>query len=604
MMKDISSWRPGVLLAAMWICSPVQIESLALGQAESQSTKAIRLEGSSSCFRAVRESSEEYIKEHPDVLMNLRSGGSYGALENLLKGKTDVAFIEYPLRKYVDKLWEKSFPNGKKPAAEYVFAQTALGIVVHKQNMLRVLTYNQIRDIWSGKITVWQDIGGQSGKIKIYTMQPSRNLGGCLLSQLILDYRKWTKDCKNMFTSSNVIATVAKDVQGIGIIVITHDLPKRVRLVAVTKGESARPVQPTVDNIVLEKYPLVRQYKFILTDKSSPKAHDFCRYVCSKQSEKAFKNWGLFPIAIRQQAEAAERLRLMKAGKGVPIKGVGSMGGSAVMRDLAIEYVKAKEVVQMACRPATSELTAVGYFVNSKDRELLVLDGPISEQAKKLHGKKWDFLEPETHVLATGRGIAICVNSMNKLGSLTLEQVRHLFSKKTATWRDVTGAEVKIKRYGLAGTDPAARVFYSRINPPAVCARPDTRLGTQAVLAALSRDPHGIAFVDAAAANDLLGAAGGKSGIKVLSIGAKGKAASPTAANVKAGKYPISQQLTLHLSPRASQTTRDFVKFVLSGAADEVFTKHGLITPAQARKATAKKPTGKKPRKRTPKKSR
>jgi len=308
----------------------------------------------------------------------------------------------------------------------------------------------------------------------------------------------------------------------------------------------------------------------------------------------------LFPECDRMAYFAKKRLAQMKAGKGVAIRGVGSMGGSAVMRDLAVEYVKAKEVVQMACRPATSELTAVGYFVHSKDRELLVLDGPISEQAKNIHGKKWDFLEPETHVLASGRGIAICVNSMNKLGSLTLEQVRHLFSKKTATWRDVTGAEVKIKRYGLAGKDPTARVFYNRINPPAACARPETRLGTQAVLAALSRDPHGIAFVDAAAANDLLAAAADKSGIKVLSIGPKGKAARPTAANVKAGKYPISQQLTLHVSPRASQTTRDFVKFVLSGAADEVFTKHGLTPILRPAKSPATAVAGKDPTKKDP----
>jgi len=140
---------------------------------------------------------------------------------------------------------------------------------------------------------------------------------------------------------------------------------------------------------------------------------------------------------------------------------------------------------------------------------------------------------------------------------------------------NLTDAPRSISRYVFK---PAARVFYNRINPPALCARPETRLGTQAVLAALSRDPHGIAFVDAAAANDLLAAAPDKSGIKVLSIGAKGKAASPTSANVKAGKYPICRRLTLHVSPRASRTTRDFVKFILSGAADEVFTKHGLTT--------------------------
>ena len=101
----------------------------------------------------------------------------------------------------------------------------------------------------------------------------------------------------------------------------------------------------------------------------------------------------------------------------------------------------------------------------------------------------------------------------------------------------------------------------------------------------MSLDPGAIAFVDAAILKTLKK----NPAIKVLKIGKVGTGTGvttagasphfplPTAKNIMSGSYPISQRLTLYISPKASDTTKDFVKFLLSGQCDEAFHKNALF---------------------------
>ncbi|MCD4825515.1 MAG: substrate-binding domain-containing protein [Phycisphaerae bacterium] len=582
----------------------------------------------------MKEASEEYMQKHPGRRIKVHRRISYGALENLTQGKTDVAFIEYPLRKYVDKLWEKTYPDGKKPAAEYVFAQTALGIVVHKRNPLRSLTYSQIRDIWSGKIG-WRNVGGGAGrKITIYTMQPSKNLGGCLLSQLLLDYRKWTKACKNLPTTSDVIESVAQDVNGIGIIVLRYDITKNVKLVSIAKDADSLAVKPTVKNIVLEKYPLVRQYKFILSKKSPSAAYDFCRYVCSEKSEAAFKKWGLFPIAIRNKAEAQKRLREMKAGKGPKVRVVGAKGCGKLLDGLAVDYVMATAVIQMKYSGG-EERAAVGRFatagakaaagekVSANSPQLLVLDGAMSEKTRDAYREKLAAAKPVRHVLGA-RGVAVIVNPKNPLKSITAEQVVEVFRGKAKSWADVAGAgqggktanggkaagdknnkknkntkSSQIVRYSPDPTkDAVVKYFHREILQANRCRSVQYRKTADSVIGFVASNPSGIGVIDV---NDLKKTAA-QTGVKVLAIGSAGKAALPTPKNLLAGKYPLARQVIMYVSPNADKATKDFVKFILTTEPSETFAKAGLVTthskitmpkPKLAKKKPVKGKTGK-----------
>ena len=155
-----------------------------VGMCSQAIAQTIKLYGTPTCFRALREISEEYRKAHVDASFDLRFGGSFGAVERLGKGEIDIACIEFPLRKYVDVAWGKAMKAAAPPTAEHTFAQTALGIVVNNKNNLLRLTYDQARDVLSGKAAFWRDAGGSGGRIKVLT---SKALSRTMTSDLLRD---------------------------------------------------------------------------------------------------------------------------------------------------------------------------------------------------------------------------------------------------------------------------------------------------------------------------------------------------------------------------------------------------------------------------------
>jgi hypothetical protein len=123
---------------------------------------------------------------------------------------------------------------------------------------------------------------------------------------------------------------------------------------------------------------------------------------------------------------------------------------------------------------------------------------------------------------------------------------------------------------------------------------------TAEVLAALSADPLGIAFVDLSA----LPADPAKAGVKVLAVTAGGKAVMPSAESIRTAMYPFSQRLFLYVHPKASDTAKDFAKFIATcgqseaspytdtlKAVAETYRKNCLIPLAVVQPARSSFPT-------------
>jgi phosphate transport system substrate-binding protein len=618
---------------------------------------AVEVDGTPTCFRALEELSKQYPGGMVKAPVNLRYGGSYIAVEKLGNGAIDIAVIEYPLRKYVDNAWAKAFPNGKAPAAQYTFAQTALGVVVNKKNALTRLTQGQLRDIWSGKVSSWGDAGGSGGRIKVLT---SKALSGTMVSDMIVNYRQWSKEIRKLSADTNVIASVMGDADAIGFVALTPDLPKDVKLLAIALDAKSPAVQPTVENVVLERYFLVRQYKLILTEKSSAAAEDFARFACSEQASKIVQDWGLFPVSIRNKAQSDQRLADMRAGKGIRVSAVGIGSGRAAVQDLALEYVRSRAVIQASFAPVDVDVTAVGAFaragaeattsmpttapavvaamtpfVATGGKELLFLADKPSARAMELHGKQWNALGrdkggkpngtgPAEYLLA-GRAAAVIVNPANKIDALTIGQLQAIFGGEVADWGTLgstlstgsgqagltTGggaAKGTIKPYGLRSDDLATGIFEKECIERAKWKRVGIKKDSAEVLAAVSMDPQAIGFVD------LAGIPATGQSIKILGIRLPGggppapppaaKAAPsprgrgvyyPTPENLRSAMYPLSQRLWLYVHPQASDTAKDFVKFIATCGASEAspyadtvkavmdtYRKNGLVPLADA----------------------
>ena len=199
--------------------------------------------------------------------------------------------------------------------------------------------------------------------------------------------------------------------------------------------------------------------------------------------------------------------------------------------------------------------------------------------------------------------MAVVVNPVNKVESLTLEQIRMIFAGEIEDWNVIGstglttsgGAAGRINACGLRDTNPAAAVFYKECLPADKFKRVTLKKDTAEVLAVVSMDPQAIGFVDLATI-PTTGQTAKVLGIRMKTGKDTGlKPVPPTAENIKNAMYPLSQRLYLYVHPQASDTAKDFAKFIAScggseatpyadtvAAVMDTYRKHGLISLADA----------------------
>ena len=135
--------------------------------ASSQGTPApgagayIENKGSDTLVNVALAWAEQYQKLHPDVRLSVTGGGSGTGIAALINGTVDIANASRKINK--DEL-AAAKKNGFNPV-EFVVARDAIGVIVNHNNPITELTLQQISDIYTGKISNWQEVGGENRPI-------------------------------------------------------------------------------------------------------------------------------------------------------------------------------------------------------------------------------------------------------------------------------------------------------------------------------------------------------------------------------------------------------------------------------------------------------
>lgn len=175
----------------------------------------------------------------------------------------------------------------------------------------------------------------------------------------------------------------------------------------------------------------------------------------------------------------------------------------------------------------------------------------------------------EAHVVGLD-AVAVIVHPDNPLRSLTLAQIRSVFSGRVADWSRLDSSLSGPIRL-LAGDEASgdSEVFKTLAMEGAAFARSIQRLPTNADLAAaVARDPQAIGF---------LGGATG--GAKPLAVAQDcGLVAAPDAYGVKTEEYPLARRLMLYRNPAAAPpAAADFLAYAESAAAQPALKAAGLV---------------------------
>lgn len=117
---------------------------------------SIVLDGSTTVGPISKAFAEYYMQRNPGVNVTVGESGSGNGARSLVNKTADIGCLS---RFMSEGEFKAAIDNGVMPVA-HVVALDGLPILVHPSNPVSNLTVDQVRDIYMGKITNWNQLGG------------------------------------------------------------------------------------------------------------------------------------------------------------------------------------------------------------------------------------------------------------------------------------------------------------------------------------------------------------------------------------------------------------------------------------------------------------
>ena len=138
------------------------------GNAET-SSENLTLNGSTTVFPIAQKVAEVFMNKYPNVNVSVRGTGSGNGIAALINGTCDIADASRPMTQDEIKLAKS---RGITPF-ENIIAKDAIAIVVNPKNPISEISHEQLKKIYTGKITNWKELGGPDMEIVPVTRDSS-----------------------------------------------------------------------------------------------------------------------------------------------------------------------------------------------------------------------------------------------------------------------------------------------------------------------------------------------------------------------------------------------------------------------------------------------
>lgn len=244
----------------------------------------ITVKGSDTMVILAQRWAEKYMGKNNTVSIQVTGGGSGTGISALINGTTDICNASRPMKpSELKKLKERFGTLG----VEIPCAKDGLSIYVHEGNPVTELTLQQIKDIYTGKITNWKQVGGKDSKIVLYSRE--NNSGTYVyFKDNVLKGEDYAPSCQNLPGTAAVVNAIAKDPNGIGYGGAAYG--KGIRETKVNG------FAPTKENIASGKYPITRYLYMYLRSKPTGAMKEYVDWILSAEGQAVVTAVGYFPV--------------------------------------------------------------------------------------------------------------------------------------------------------------------------------------------------------------------------------------------------------------------------------------------------------------------
>jgi phosphate transport system substrate-binding protein len=240
----------------------------------------IVIEGSTTVLPVAQKAAEVFMDNNPGTDISVRGGGSGVGIASLIDGTCDIGNSSRPVK---EAELDKAVANGRSLKANVV-AMDGICVIVNPSNNLNDLSKKQIKDIYTGVVSNWKQLGGPDEKIVVISRDSSSGTFEAF-GALVLEGAKVRPDALLQASNQMVTSTISRTPGGIGYVGLGY-LSQSVKAVNVDG------VKPSKDTVLSGKYSIGRPL-FMYTN-GAPKglARQFIDYILSAEGQKLVEEEG------------------------------------------------------------------------------------------------------------------------------------------------------------------------------------------------------------------------------------------------------------------------------------------------------------------------
>jgi phosphate transport system substrate-binding protein len=241
-----------------------------------RSKAGITVAGSTSVEPFAELLAEEYMSHRPESHIYVQGGGSTAGIEAAITRAANIGLSSRNLSGEELKLYAVTI------------AKDAIAIIVHPTNRIGNLPLDQIREVFSGEITNWKELGGPNYPIDVVTREEGSGTRESF-QKFVMGKEDISLGALVQDSNGAVRQVIASDPNAIGYISLglVNDQVKAVKISG---------VEPSLANVNNGKYTLVRPFLFVFNGEPTGEAKSFLEYVLSSPAQKLLLKEGLVPV--------------------------------------------------------------------------------------------------------------------------------------------------------------------------------------------------------------------------------------------------------------------------------------------------------------------
>ena len=241
-----------------------------------RSGAGITVAGSTSVEPFAELMAEEYMSRHSDSHIYVQGGGSTAGIEAAISGAANIGMSS------------RNLVDAEKMLYAVTIAKDAIAVIAHPSSPIEDLPLDKIREVFSGKIANWKELGGPDHPIDIVTREEGSGTRESF-QKFVMGKEDISLGALVQDSNGAVRQVISSDPNAIGYISLglVNDQVKALRISG---------VQPNLTNVYNGKYTLVRPFLFVFSGEPAGEAKSFLEFVLSPSAQKLLLKEGLVPV--------------------------------------------------------------------------------------------------------------------------------------------------------------------------------------------------------------------------------------------------------------------------------------------------------------------